>query len=76
MLQTSPLVIGSSVQNVSELERQLAGHPFDTAKVNLLVRLGEYYCSRDFEKALLYLQDALVLSTELHYKQGMAASLF
>lgn len=54
-----------------ELERM----PADTAKVNLLIRLGEHYCSRDYDKSLLYLQKALVLSSELNYPQGMGASL-
>lgn len=50
--------------------------PDDTSKVNLLIQLGEYYCSRDAEKALRYLQESLVLSTELNYRKGIANSLF
>jgi tetratricopeptide (TPR) repeat protein len=56
-------------------EEMLLSMPPDTARANLLIDLGKNYCSRDFEKALLYLQEALVLSTELNYKQGIAGSL-
>jgi len=44
-------------------------------KVSLLIDLGEYYCSRDHQKALLYLQDALVQSTNMGYWEGVAGSL-
>jgi tetratricopeptide (TPR) repeat protein/DNA-binding CsgD family transcriptional regulator len=61
-------------QDFKEEEKTLPFMPDDTVKVNLLIRLGEYYCGSDFEKALLYLQNALVLSTELYYKKGIAQS--
>jgi tetratricopeptide (TPR) repeat protein len=66
---------GSS-QSLAEQEGSIHLLPSDTAKVNLLIKLGEYYCGSDFEKALLYLQQALVLSTEISYKPGIAQSFF
>ncbi len=56
-------------------EQQLTQLPPDTTKAKLLIELGKYYCSRDFEKSLLYLQKALLLSAELNYREGVAASL-
>jgi tetratricopeptide (TPR) repeat protein len=61
-------------QDIIEKEKNLYLMPADTAKANVLVALGEHYCSRDFEKALLYLQEALVISTEHNYKKGIAGS--
>ncbi|HHN47391.1 MAG TPA: tetratricopeptide repeat protein [Bacteroidales bacterium] len=61
-------------QTLAEQESMLSQMPPDTSKVNLLIRLGEYHCGSDFEKALLYLQQALVLSTEISYKHGIAQS--
>lgn len=56
-------------------EERLHSMAPDTARANLLIDLGEHYCSRDYEKALLFLQEALVLSTELNYREGIAGSL-
>ncbi|MFO8130489.1 MAG: tetratricopeptide repeat protein [Bacteroidales bacterium] len=56
-------------------EGKLLSMPPDTARANLLIDLGKHYCSRNFEKALLFLQEALVLSTELNYSQGIAGSM-
>lgn len=61
-------------QDLKEEEKNLLFMPDDTVKVNLLIRLSENLCGSDFEKALLYLQNALVLSTELNYKKGIAQS--
>ncbi len=61
-------------QDIIEKEKNLYLMPADTAKANVLIALGEHYCSRDFEKALLYLQEALVISTEHNYKKGIAGS--
>jgi tetratricopeptide (TPR) repeat protein/DNA-binding CsgD family transcriptional regulator len=61
-------------QSLADQESSIHLMPPDTAKVNLQIKLGEYYCGSDFERALLYLQQALVLSTELGYKQGIAQS--
>lgn len=61
-------------QDFQKAEKELPFMPDDTAKVNLLIRISENLCGSDFEKALLYLQNALVLSTELNYKKGIAKS--
>ncbi len=66
---------GYSVEGeILEREKELSAMPADTARVNLLIDLGEYYCSRDFERALLYLQEALELSASLDYREGVAGS--
>ena len=56
-------------------EEKLLSMPPDTARANLLIDLGRHYCSKNFEKALLLLQEALVLSTELNYSKGIASSM-
>ncbi len=61
-------------QDIIEKEKNLYLMLSDTVKANVLISLGEHYCSRDFEKALLYLQEALVISTEQNYKKGIAGS--
>ena len=61
-------------KDILEREKELAAMPSDTARANLLIDLGEYYCSRDFERALLYLQEALELSASLDYRKGVAGS--
>ncbi len=63
------------VSDISISEKQLAGLPDDTAKVNLLVKLGEKYCSKENDKALMYLQEAYTLATSLHYRKGIGKSL-
>jgi tetratricopeptide (TPR) repeat protein len=62
-------------QEIHEKEQKLALLSNDTSKANLLIDLGRYYCSRNFEKSLLYLQHALLLSTEIDYREGVAGSL-
>jgi len=47
----------------------------DTAKVNVLLRLGEQYCSMENDKALMYLQEAYTISTSLDYTEGIGKSL-
>lgn len=64
----------SAASDIPEREKQLAAMPSDTARVNLLIDLGEYYCSRDFERGLRYLQEALELSASLDYREGVAGS--
>lgn len=61
-------------QNSENEDQKLAEMTDDTVKVNLLIKSGKDYCWQNFEKALLYLQHALVLSTELNYKKGIAQS--
>ncbi len=46
----------------------------DTAKVNLLIELGQHYCSKENQKAIIYLQEALVLSNKLNYRKGIIYS--
>ena len=65
---------GTYASNIARKESELHLMPPDTAKANLLISLGKHYCSRNSELALLYLQQALVISTELNYKQGIAGS--
>lgn len=60
--------------SISEKEHQLQGMIADTTKVKHLLDLGRYYCSRQNDKALLYLQQALTLSSELGYIEGIARS--
>ncbi len=69
------LPLGGICQDISEMEAKLHTLTGDRDKINLLIDLGEYYCSRDHQKALFYLQDALVLSTNLGYRKGVAGSL-
>ena len=70
-----------SIQNIfaeddiQRLERKLLNLPEDTAKANTLIKLGEYYCSVDNEKALMYLQEAFTISTSQKYKEGIGRSL-
>lgn len=46
----------------------------DIPKVNKLIELGKHYCSRENEKALVVLQEAFMLSTNLKYQHGIALS--
>jgi tetratricopeptide (TPR) repeat protein len=46
----------------------------DTTKVKLLIDLGHHYCSKDNQKAIYYLQEALVLSNKLNYHSGIIQS--
>lgn len=61
-------------QDFEEEEQKLALMTDDTIKVNLLIKLGKHYGWQNFEKALLHLQNALVLSSKLNYKKGIAES--
>ncbi len=56
-------------------ESELSSMPSDTISANLLIRLGKYYCSRDFEKSLLYLQQSMLISSTENYREGIAKSL-
>ncbi len=47
----------------------------DTAKVNVLLTLGEHYCSIENDKALMYLQEAFTISTTQKYTEGIGKSL-
>ncbi len=56
-------------------EKRLQQMPDDTAKVNLLIKYGEHFCSTDNEKALVFLQEAFSTATLLNYTQGIGKSL-
>ena len=62
-------------KDTEEQEKQLATLPDDTAKVNALLALGEKYCSKENDKALMYLQHAFTIATSLNYEIGMGKSL-
>ena len=47
----------------------------DTAKVRILLSLGKEYCSKDNEKALVFLQEAFGISTTKHFSLGIGKSL-
>jgi len=61
--------------NITELEKQVSNMQDDTAKVNVLLRLGEHYCSIENDKALMYLQEAFTIATSQKYKAGIGKSL-
>lgn len=67
-------VPNTDAQTVKEKEQKLPSLPPDTVRLNVLLELGEHYCYTDASKALLYLQEALVLSSDLKNRQGIAAS--
>lgn len=60
---------------IPELEEKLMGMADDTAKANVLLKLGEHYCSIDNDKALEYLQEAFTISTASNYKAGTGRSM-
>ncbi len=66
----------SANDDVRNLEKKLMGMQDDTAKVNILVKLGKHYCSKENNKALMFLQEAYTLSTYLNYTEGIGKSLF
>ncbi len=57
------------------LEKALPAMPDDTAKVNTLLRLGEHFCSRKNDKALMFLQEAYTIASSLDYQEGIGKSL-
>jgi tetratricopeptide (TPR) repeat protein len=64
-----------AANDISTLEKQLSRMKEDTAKVNVLLKLGEHYCSVENEKALGFLQEAYTISTSKSYTIGMGKSL-
>jgi tetratricopeptide (TPR) repeat protein len=70
-----PKVFAQHTEDLESKEEKLLTMLPDTARAKLLIDLGEYYCSRNYDKALLFLQEALVLSTEINYQEGIAGSL-
>lgn len=62
---------------VDELEKKLAKHEqADTAKVNILNKLGYELYANNKEKAESYATQALKIATQLNYSEGKAASLW
>ena len=62
---------------IKTLEKRLAEHPrTDTARVNLLTRLGYEIYSTDSKKAKEYAQEAYEAAIKLNYPEGEAASLW
>ncbi len=57
------------------LAQAVSSMPDDTSKINGLLKLGQYYCGRENDKALIYLQEAHTLSVEKEYAEGIANSL-
>lgn len=61
-------------QDILMQEHELDILPDDTTKVKLLIDLGHHYCSKDNQKAIYYLQEALLLSNKLNYQWGIIFS--
>ena len=61
--------------NITELENRVSDMQDDTARVNVLLRLGEHYCSIENDKALMYLQEAFTIATSQKYAVGIGKSL-
>ncbi len=59
----------------AQLEQKLQTLTDDTSKVNVLLTLGEEYCSKENDKALMYLQEAFTIATSLNYTEGIGKSL-
>ena len=59
----------------AKLEYKLQLLPDDTAKVNVLLKLGEKYCSIENDKALMYLQKSFTIATSINYTVGIGKSL-
>lgn len=59
-------------QSSTSGENESSSLSTDTAKVNLLIKLAEQNVYTDAEKSLFYLQEALVLSSQLNYNKGIA----
>ena len=64
-----------STEEADRPEEKVARMADDTAKVNLLLKLGEQYCSFDNDKALMYLQEAYTISLAEDYTEGIGKSL-
>ncbi len=61
----------SAEENIQQLENNLVTMHDDTLKVNVLLKLGEHYCSIENDKALMYLQEAFTIATSLKYTSGI-----
>ncbi|NOX86529.1 MAG: tetratricopeptide repeat protein [Chlorobi bacterium] len=74
ILSFTPAVIHAA-DDFAELEKKVMEMGDDTAKVNLLLKLGEHFCSFDNDKALMYLQEAYTISLAKDYTEGIGKSL-
>lgn len=61
--------------DTEDLENKLPLLADDTAKVNILLKLGEQFCSIENDKALMFLQEAFTIATAEKYKLGIGKSL-
>ena len=68
-------LLSSAQDKFIQMEQRLKTIPDDTSRVNMLLELGEHYCSVENDKALLYLQEAYSISLLLDYPYGMGKSL-
>ena len=62
-------------EEFQQLENKLLTLADDSVKVNILLELGEHYCSLDNDKALMFLQEAFTISTSHNYTEGVGKSL-
>lgn len=68
-------VIFSQNEKIDELTVQLAYMNADSTKVDKsLMLINELYTIKDYDKALLYVNQTLKLSKELNYNKGLAES--
>ena len=58
----------------SQNDKEIEILPDDTVKVNRFIEKGKNFCAKDNQKALYYLQEALFLSNNLDYLEGIAYS--
>ncbi len=70
-----PFFVTAQNNDAVEMEKKLQSLPDDTSRVNLLLKLGKYYCSVENDKALMYLQEAYTISMMLNYTEGVGKSL-
>ena len=64
-----------ATKKTDKLEQKLKTLADDTVKVNVLLALGESFCSKENDKALMCLQEAFTIATSLDYKPGIGKSL-
>ncbi len=68
-------LVSFAQDDTEQLELKLQQLPDDTARVNVLLKLGEQNCSFDNDKALMYLQEAYSVSLATDYTKGIGKSL-
>jgi len=67
----------SQNERIDDLTVKLAYHEADSTKVDLsLMLIEELYTVKDFEKALLYVNQTAKLSEKLNYTKGLAESTY